>query len=53
MTIKIENNTEIWLDILDEALIVKLQRFKHSAIPTAGELGNFDLIPLTSASDNI
>jgi hypothetical protein len=49
MKIKIENNSEIWLNNLDEAL----QRLRHSAIPTAGELGNFDLIALTSASDSI
>jgi hypothetical protein len=53
MKIKIENNSEIWLNNLDEALTVKLQRLRHSAIPTAGELGNFDLIALTSASDSI
>ena len=50
MKIKIENKTEILLDNLDEAL---LQRLRHSAIPTAGELGNNDLIALTLSSDSI
>ena len=39
--------------LFDNLVEPLLQRFKHWAIPSDGEVGNFDLIDLTSSSESI